>query len=77
MSSYDAYKLSNPLDEGWYSDLVTSCCGAEEVTRLIEDEEISICTECDCAYPDMIEEYEYEEKMKEHYADMKMDEDRL
>ena len=77
MTSYDKYKLSNPQDEGWYSDLVTSCCGSEKETRVIEDEEISICIECECAYPDMIEEYEYEEKMRDHYADMKMDEDRL
>ena len=68
--NYDQYKLSNPQDEGWYSDLVTSCCGSEEETRLIEDEEISICVTCCEPYPDMIEQYEYEENQKDFYTDI-------
>ena len=28
--TYDNYKLSNPQDDGWTSDEVTSCCGAEQ-----------------------------------------------
>jgi hypothetical protein len=32
--------------------------------------------ECDEAYPEMIEEYEYDEKMKEHYTEMYADEKR-
>lgn len=74
--NYDQYKLSNSRDEGWNSDLVTSCCGCEAETRLIEDELISTCIECNESFPDMIEEYEYEEKMKEWYAEMYADERR-
>ena len=29
--NYDKWKTSNPLDEGYSSDSVTSCCGAEQV----------------------------------------------
>lgn len=97
--NYDQYKLSNPQDEGWNSDLVTSCCGAEEVGSQSSNccdskfwvetdicgeckehaEEYMRCSECDdddSCY-ELIEQYEYDEKMKDHYADMKMDEDRL
>ena len=28
--TYDNYKLSNPQDDGWTSDEVTSCCGVEQ-----------------------------------------------
>ena len=28
--SYDNWKLSNPQDDGWTSDEVTSCCGVEQ-----------------------------------------------
>ena len=28
--SYDKWKLSNPQDDGWASDEVTSCCGVEQ-----------------------------------------------
>ena len=70
--NYDSYKLSTDRD----IDLVTSCCGCEEEVRMIEDELVSICLECDEAYPEMIEEYEYDEKMKEHYAEMYADEKR-
>lgn len=68
--NYDQYKLSNPFDERMDSDLVTSCCGSEEETRLIEDEEVTICPQCDCAFPDMIEQYEYDEKMQEYYSEL-------
>lgn len=51
--NYDQYKLSNPFDEGRDSDLVTSCCGSEEVesnrsnccdSKVIQ--ETDICGDC-------------------------------
>ncbi len=99
MCSYDNYKLNNPHDAGYYSDYVTSCCGAEQVgsgaSNCCDSKflgETDICSECkehasewlkcsECEEDDscytMIEQYEYDEKQREHYADMKMDEDRL
>ena len=68
--NYDQYKLSNPFDEGRDSDLVTSCCGSEEEARLILDEIMPMCVECFQAYPDMIEQYDYDEKMKDHYSEL-------
>jgi|14BtaG_2_1085337.scaffolds.fasta_scaffold12244_2 endonuclease IV len=70
--NYDSYKLISDR----HTDLVTSCCGSEKEARYIKDEEISICVTCCEPYPDMIEEYEYDEKMKEHYAEMYADEKR-
>lgn len=61
--SYDQWKLEAPE----YSDEVTSCCGAEEHSALIEDEYVSVCIECNGAYPEMIEEFEYDERQKEKY----------
>jgi len=58
------------------TDFVTSCCGCENEVRMIKDELVDICVECDEAYPEMIEQYEYDEKMKEHYAEMNADEKR-
>ena len=66
--NYDQYKLANDRDSQFY--LVTSCCGADEEVRLIDDEEVSMCMECEQAYPDMIEEYEYEENQKDFYTDL-------
>mgnify|MGYP006236387859 CR=1 FL=1 len=34
---------------------------------LIDDEEVSICVECEEAYPDMIEDYEYKQNQKDFY----------
>jgi hypothetical protein len=50
--------------------MVTSCCGADNEVRLIDDEEVSICVECEEAYPDMIEDYEYEQNQKDFYTDL-------
>jgi len=98
MTSYDKYKLSNPLDEGWTSDLVTSCCGVEEESSEASNccdsifwgetdicgecgehaEEYMICSECgeDETCYEMIEQYEYEEKMRDYYNEMNEDERR-
>lgn len=66
--NYDTYKLATDRDN--CTDMVTSCCGADNEVRLIEDEEVSICLECEEAYPDMIEDYEYEQNQKDFYTDL-------
>jgi len=63
--NYDQWKLATDRDNCNY--MVTSCCGADEYVRLIDDEEISICVECEEAYPDMIEDYEYKQNQKDFY----------
>ena len=66
--NYDQYKLATDRDD--CTDMVTSCCGSKNTTRLIEDEVISICTECLEPYPTMIEDYEYEQNQKDFYTDL-------
>lgn len=77
--SLDRYKTMTPEDDGYYSDYVSSCCGAEIQRVCTYDEYMHdgiICDDCGHVCEEL-EQYEYEEKMREHYADMKMDEDRL
>jgi len=68
--SYDNWKLSNPQDDGWTSDEVTSCCGVEERikhNRKCYGSEIYYCSECgedNYAY-EMISQYEYNERRRE------------
>lgn len=79
MLSLDNYKLSNPHDDGYYSDYVSDCCGAEIKHYCSYDEymhEADICSECGHVC-EQLEQYEYDEKMREHYEDLKMDEGRL
>ena len=63
--SYDQWKLEAPE----YNDDVTSCCGSQEESTMIDDEVVSVCIECSGAYPDMIEQFEYDERMQERYSD--------
>lgn len=94
--NYDSWKLSNPQSEGWTSDLVTSCCGADEESsetsnccdsKFYPETDICgkckehadvymICSECgeDEDYYTMIEQYEYNERMREHYSEFNKDE---
>jgi len=51
--SYDKWKLSNPHDDGWTSDEVTSCCGVEQEPSGVSNccgaklyPESDICTKC-------------------------------
>ena len=51
--SYDKWKLSNPHDDGWTSDEVTSCCGVEQEPRGVSNccgakfwAETDICSAC-------------------------------
>lgn len=37
--SYDNYKLSNPIDDGFYKEVVSSCCGVE----IIEGDKSECC----------------------------------
>ena len=64
--TYDQWKLSNPVDDGYGYDMGSNCCGA----RLDESEER--CEECGegCV---AIEDYEYEEIQRENYLEDKAD----
>lgn len=51
--SYDKWKLSNPHDDGWTSDEVTSCCGVEQEPSGVSNccgakfwAETDICSAC-------------------------------
>ena len=64
--NYDNWKLSNPIDDGYGSDMVSDCCGAKI------DEDRGLCYECkDHCEP--MEDYEYEELQKESHAEMMAD----
>jgi hypothetical protein len=65
--NYDNYKLATP--DHYDNDLVSSCCGSQEESTMIDDEIVSVCIECSGAYPDMIEQFEYDERMQERYSD--------
>tara|TARA_R100001443_G_C3309281_1_gene167299 strand:- start:202 stop:483 length:282 start_codon:yes stop_codon:yes gene_type:complete len=51
--NYDNWKLSNPIDDGFGYDMVSSCCGAEIVEGELSNccgakmvGETDICSEC-------------------------------
>jgi len=70
MMNYDSWKLSNPIDDGHYYGLVSSCCGSEYID---EDEDgVLWCDECKCEC-DSIEDYEYEAQQRENYLEMMAD----
>ena len=76
--SYDNWKLSNPQDDGWTSDEVTSCCGVEERIKhnLCDDSEIYYCSECgedNYAY-EIISQHEYNERRREDAQEYNSDE---
>ena len=104
--SYDKWKLSNPIDDGHGTSMVSTCCGASyeeevatcaecgttdigEVTsgdegwtvcndcRAIEQgyDYVNICDKCDEAC-EVEEEYEYDERQRENYLEMKADGER-
>lgn len=77
--SYDKWKLSNPHDDGWTSDEVTSCCGAEERIKenLCDESKIYYCSECgeDNYTYELISEYEYQERRREDAQEYNRDED--
>tara|TARA_Y100001937_G_C7129590_1_gene336578 strand:- start:509 stop:721 length:213 start_codon:yes stop_codon:yes gene_type:complete len=66
--NYDNWKLSNPYDDGHYTEYVSECCGAE-----ILDE--YVCSECNCECRE-IEDYEYQANQRESYLEMMADGER-
>ncbi len=75
--NYDEWKLASPPENGD----VSPCCGDPEYTEgEYYDEYISetyVCTICNQSFDEPIPDYEYEENMREHWAEMRMDEERL
>jgi len=65
--SYDNWKLSNPIDDGYGYNMVSNCCGA------VMEEMEQRCPNCKegCI---AVEEYEYESARKESYEEMRADE---
>ena len=64
---YDNWKLDTPK----YNELVSTCCGADYVESIdnendIETEEPYVCNSCQ-DYCDIEEEYEHQERMRESY----------
>lgn len=74
MKNYDKFKLSNPVDDGYGYELVSSCCGAEfwDSSEWEETEENYICDACDEGC-ELIEDYEYEAIQKENYLEARED----
>ena len=77
--SYDKWKTSNPQDDGWTTDEVTSCCGAEERVKenLCDDRQIFYCSECgeDNHWYELIEYWEYQERKRDDAQEYNRDED--
>jgi predicted amidophosphoribosyltransferase len=83
--NYDNWKLSNPIDDGFGYNMVSSCCGAEIIEGDISNccgakfiAETDICSECKehadvsemvCSECDEIEDYEYEAIQRENYLE--------
>lgn len=51
--SYDNWKLSNPIDDGFYTGMVSRCCGAEIGTTNISNccsakvyDDTDVCKQC-------------------------------
>jgi len=68
--SYDNWKLSNPIDDGYVYEMVSSCCGC----HYEEDEHAYViwCKHCgnEC---DIIEDYEYKQIRYDEYLENKAD----
>ena len=69
--NYDNWKLATPD----YSDLVTSCCGAEVETKesLAHDDKYDYCSCCGETDIEAIEPYEYDERKREDAAEFNRD----
>ena len=60
------------------AELVSPCCGAEYSDHCDDDiSEFFQCEQCKEYFNDPIEDYEYDEQMKESIAEDRMDEKRL
>jgi len=73
--NYDDWKLASPPVNGD----VSPCCGDPEYSETCNDDgyDMYVCSICEESFDEPIADYEYEERMREHYADMMMDERRL
>ena len=67
--NYDNWKLSNPIDDGHYYDMVSNCCGARVC------DETDVCSDCK-EHCEPIEDYEYEALQRESYLEMMADAER-
>mgnify|MGYP003389254377 CR=1 FL=1 len=67
--NYDDWKLSNPADDGFGYNMVSTCCGAEIKNTDIDE---MFCQECGYIC-DEIEDYEYEELQRENHQEMMRD----
>jgi len=70
---YDNWKLASPPEDS----TVSPCCGSEYVETVSESYCCYMCNQCQDVFDEPIEQYEYDEIQKEHWADVQMDEDRL
>ena len=71
--SYDNWKLSNPIDDGYVYQMVSLCCGDE--IEEIENEHgdlKNVCIACG-NYCDEIEDYEYKQIRYDKYLENKAD----
>jgi len=66
--SYDNWKLSNPIDDGYVYQMVSLCCG----TEYDEDDTGTNCLCCgeEC---NIIEDYEYKQIRYDEYLENKAD----
>jgi len=69
--TYDQWKLSNPVDDGYGYDMVSSCCGANLYNH-DDTDECDICSNCDDEC-EPIEDYEYEAIRRENYLEERAD----
>ena len=70
---YDNWKLASPPEDS----TVSPCCGSEYEETVSEAYCCYKCYSCQDIFDEPIEQYEYDEIQKEHWADVQMDEDRL
>ena len=81
--TYDQWKLSNPVDDGYGYDMVSNCCGAKfwaetDICSACKEhaEEYMICTECgeDEECYTLITLHEYQERRREDAQEFNRDE---
>ena len=71
--NYDRWKNASPPE----NDDVSPCCGCDYEEVHTAEDLIYICLRCDEEFDEPEPEYEYEERMRENWEEMKADEERL
>ena len=66
--SYDNWKLSNPIDDGYVYQMVSLCCGTE-----YDEDNTGINCLCCGEECDIIEDYEYKQIRYDEYLENKAD----